>query len=217
MEEKTELSSIFSKSTLKRVLPKRMIAFTDGSYKDEKAGIAYLYKIENDYIEYTSGFAKLNNEKYDEMYSDVAEMEAIIQIIKIAKLNDVSELIILTDSQNAIRNFGKKYKKEKNKTLKRFKEITTKISKDIHIALFYIPSHSNILGNEHCDKLAKQSIIDELNKAFLFNLKKYNPIKIVYGVDEEGELIVEEVKKYPSKKEAINLLKNVELLSDKIT
>lgn len=80
------------KLTLEQFLdePKRMIAYTDGSYSDGSSGTAYAYKIDNDEEQYVVRMAKLNDERIKQLNPTHVEMIAILKLLEEATNKNAS-------------------------------------------------------------------------------------------------------------------------------
>ncbi|XP_035213907.1 uncharacterized protein LOC118187742 [Stegodyphus dumicola] len=138
------------------------IAYTDGSKIDDKVGCGVYIPIQNNIAEDIKwkGFLKNNNTVFQ------AELAAIKYAIAIASENNISNLLIKTDSQAALLAI----KDPNNRSPIAFQINQDSISSPINsITIEWIKGHNQIEGNDIADNLAKEAALNQ--ESFPVNAK----------------------------------------------
>ncbi|XP_025423827.1 uncharacterized protein LOC112693116 [Sipha flava] len=121
--------------------------YTDGSKSDKGVGAAVA-------CQDTEIMLRLPNEC--SIYT--AEAQAIIQALDLIKNKNIQKAIIFSDSLSTLKSIQNSIRpNEIARTIQN--QIYTLQKENIIIQIIWIPSHTNIIGNERADKLAKEAIV----------------------------------------------------------
>jgi len=87
-----------------------------------------------------------------------AEAQAVIQALDIIKNKNIQKSIIFSDSLSTLKSIQNSFRP--NEIAKKIQNQIYSFQKEnIIIKIIWIPSHTNITGNERADKLAKEAIV----------------------------------------------------------
>ncbi|XP_075157894.1 uncharacterized protein LOC142231161 [Haematobia irritans] len=149
--------------------------YTDGSVINQKAGFAII----SDDIHITRRIPDFSS-----IYT--CELSAIRDCLRAIQHEDVIRpVLILTDSKSSLEGMSDPF--SKNTIIQDIRTIISKTPKR-KIVLMWVPSHLNIKGNEVVDRLAKNSLLGEIDNGYKFQHNDYKRQIKAYIYDTWNEL-----------------------------
>ncbi|XP_029178519.1 uncharacterized protein LOC114946237 [Nylanderia fulva] len=194
LKESNDAEGLFTKIFQEKISNKIAI-FTDGSRSviGDKSYVGMANWCSND--QFTASF-KL----FDHASIFSAEAMAILKALKTINESELSSFIIFSDSMSVLKALSNRRKlRNQNHIIQEIKHLLSvnkKRNKDIE--LIWIPSHSNIEGNENADALAKNAAQEgpflnqelpysDIANVFKLKCKKENDCDVINRAQTQGK------------------------------
>lgn len=134
--------------------------YTDGSVINEKSGFAYF----GDHFS-----TKIRTCNYSSIYT--CELLAIkVTLEKVRENYHGANILIISDSKSSLEGLDDNF--SRNSLVQEIREILCRMSYN-YVEFLWVPSHFNIYENDKVDKLAKDSLKDDINLKYKYQFPDY--------------------------------------------
>lgn len=131
--------------------------YTDGSYRDDCCGWAYIIVAEDDHIIAKENGNILIDPSYMSMHNIAGELEAVMNGLQTCREIGFSIVEVCYDYLGVEKWATGEWKAGKEGT-KVYRDFMREISKDITVVFQKVKAHSGDLFNEMADQMAKEAI-----------------------------------------------------------
>ncbi|KAK9707655.1 RNase H [Popillia japonica] len=161
--------------------PGSVTFYTDGSVYGNPRRVGYGVFCRQLNVAEAGGLCELHNVYHAELYT-------ILRAIVIGKERRVANMIILTDSQSAIRGVTKKgYSADAHPLVVEIRKIILEYNRAGRIVVLWVPGHCGIPGNEAADNLAVEGARGEVRRRGIYplDLKSSKRLEVEQGWEQE--------------------------------
>lgn len=142
--------------TTQDLKPNQAIAFTDGSYKDGKAGYGIVMFYKNKKLPISKPVK--DDSKEIKAQNICAEIEGVKAAIKLAEKENITDLTIYFDSEG-LADWVLGFNKSKRPLTRKYNDFYKEASKTLSITWIRVPAHHGVIYNEEADELARRAIM----------------------------------------------------------